>query len=83
MNKIINEVLESNYYYNTSNIIMKFIDTDDYFSLNNECINKDERISSVKIIKIMGTVVVDFKFKNRKCDIMTLNKLIIITLYPI
>jgi hypothetical protein len=84
MNKIIG-ILESNYYLTTF-ITMKIIELNDIdISLNSifKYLVNNEYITYINIIKIIGTNVLKFKYKNRDCDIMTLNNKIIITIYPL
>jgi hypothetical protein len=84
MNKIIG-ILESNYYLTTF-ITMKIIELNDIdISLNSifKYLVNNEYITYINIIKIMGANVLKFKYRNRDCDIMTLNNKIIITIYPL
>jgi hypothetical protein len=84
MNKIIG-ILESNYYLTTF-ITMKIIELNDIdISLNSifKYLVNNEYITYINIINIMGTNVLKFKYRNRDCDIMTLNNKIIITIYPL
>jgi|LakMenEpi03Aug12_release.lakeMendotaPanAssembly.Ray.scaffolds.fasta_scaffold3080462_1 hypothetical protein len=83
---IIIEVFESNY-FNIMNIVMKIVEFNNPnipLNLNNinNCLLGEKRYSFIKFNKIHGTDILVFKYRNRKGDLMILNKNIIITLYP-
>jgi hypothetical protein len=82
MNRII-ETLESNY-FNIFNIIMIFIDIDkpNLIDIHNYLI-RNIRIDLIKNNNILGKDILEFKYRNRQCDIMILNNNVIITLFPI
>lgn len=83
---IIIETLETNY-FNIMNIIMKVVEFNNPnipLNLNNidNYLLGEKNCSFIKFNKIHGTDILVFKYRSRKCDLMILNKNIIITLYP-